>query len=151
MLTRALLAAVLVACGPWGDRAAHPAQPDATDELKYRMFASYFNHVKRKVFDEWHPDQVWRVVDPTGAIYGHANRVTEVGVCLSRDGHLVGVLVTFSSSIPELDAEALRAFSAAAPFAAVPAAIVDGLGHMRFTFTFDFELARGIHMQRPKT
>jgi hypothetical protein len=34
----------------------------------------------------------------------------------------------------------------------VPAAIVDGLGHMTFAFTFNFQLAtRGLHMPRPKT
>ena len=148
----ALVAALFVACGPWGDRIGRHARPDAMDEAKYRVFASYFDHVKRKVFDAWQPAEVWRLVDPTGNIYGHANRVTEVGVCLSRDGKLVGVLVTLSSSVPELDNEALRAFGAAAPFAAVPAAIVDGLGHMTFTFTFDFQLAtRGLHMPHPKT
>jgi len=152
MLKRALLASILVACLPGGHRAERAAQPDAADAAKYRIFASYFNHVKRKVFDAWHPAEVWRLVDPTGNIYGHADRVIEVGVCLSRDGHLVAVLVTLSSSVPEFDAEALRAFSAAAPFAAVPAAIVDGLGRMMFTFTFDFQLsARGLHMPRPKT
>jgi TonB family protein len=152
MLKRALLAAVLVACGPWGDRIGRHAQPDAMNAAKYRMFASYFDHIKRKVFDAWQPAEVWRLVDPTGNIYGHANRVTEVGVCLSRDGTLVAVLVTLSSSVPELDNEALRAFSAAAPFARVPAAIVDDLGHVTFTFTFDFQLAtRGLHQRRPKT
>jgi len=155
MVKRALLAALLVACGPWGDRIGSHARPeamdDAMDEAKYRVFASYFDHVKRKVFDAWQPAQVWRLVDPTGNIYGHANRVTEVGVCLARDGKLVGVLVTLSSSVPELDNEALRAFSAAAPFAAVPAAIVDGLGRTTFTFTFDFQLAtRGLHQAKPK-
>ena len=152
IVKRALLACLLAACGPWGDRIGHSEQPTAMDAAKYRVFASYFNHVKRKVFDVWHPAEVWRMVDPTGNIYGHANRVTEVGVCLSRDGKLVAVVVTLSSSVPELDNEALRAFSEAAPFAAVPGAIVDGLGHMTFSFTFDFQLsARGLHMPRPKT
>src|SRR4051812_44580000 len=106
MLKRALLASILVACHPGGDRAEHPAQPDAMEAAKYRLFASYFNQLKRKVFDAWHPAEVWRLVDPTGNIYGHANRVTEVRVCLSRDGHPVAILVTLSSSVPEFDAEA---------------------------------------------
>ncbi|HEY6178412.1 MAG TPA: TonB C-terminal domain-containing protein [Kofleriaceae bacterium] len=156
MLKRALLASLLVACHPGGDRAVHPERPDATGDpakdAKYRIFAGYFDHVKRKVFDAWHPAEVWRLVDPMGTIYGHSDRVTEVRVCLSRDGTLVAILVTLSSSVPELDNEALRAFSAAAPFAAVPRSIVDGLGHMMFAFTFNFDLAtRGLHQPRPKT
>lgn len=148
MLKRALLASILVACH-FGPR---PAPPDAMDAEKYRAFAGYFNQIKRKVFDAWHPAEVWRLVDPTGNIYGHANRVTEVRVCLSRDGRPVAIQVTLSSSVPELDAEALRAFSAAAPFGAVPRPIVDGLGHMTFSFTFDFQVAtRGLHMPRPRS
>lgn len=158
MLHRALLIATLAACHLAGDRVEHPAAPDApdasddhTNDPKYRIFASYFNLLKRKVSDAWHPNEILQLVDPRGTIYGHANRVTEVRVCLSRDGSVVAVLVTSSSSIPELDAEALRAFRIAAPFAAVPATLVDGLGHMSFAFTFYFQLdAKGLRL-RPRT
>jgi TonB family protein len=143
-LRRALLAAILVACHPDGERVERP-------DAKHQMLAGYFHHFKRKVFDAWHPVEVWRLIDPKGTIYGHANRVTEVRVCLARDGQLVAILVTLPSSVPELDAEALRAMTAAAPFAAVPSAIVDGLGHISFSFRFEFQLAtRGLHMPRPK-
>ena len=155
MLPRALLIATLVACHLGDDRVEHPAEPDAsndnTNDPKYRIFASYFNVLKRKVSDAWHPNEILQLVDPRGTIYGHANRVTEVRVCLSRDGSVVAVLVTSSSSIPELDAEALRAFRIAAPFVAVPDTLVDGLGHMAFAFTFYFQLdAKGLHQRRPK-
>jgi TonB family protein len=154
-LPRALLIATLAACHLGNDRVEHAAEPDAnydhTNDPKYRIFASYFNLLKRKVSDAWHPNEVLQLVDPRGTIYGHANRVTEVRVCLSRDGSIVAVLVTSSSSIPELDAEALRAFRIAAPFAAVPATLVDGLGHMSFAFTFYFQLdAKGLRL-RTKT
>jgi TonB family protein len=156
MLKRALLAASLVACHFGDDRVEQPAEPDASDDpvkaAKYQIFASYFNQLKRRVFDAWHPNEVLQLVDPRGTIYGHANRVTEVRVCLSRDGEIVAVLVTSSSSVPELDAEALRAFRVAGPFSAVPAALVDGLGHMTFAFTFYFQLdAKGLHLGKPKT
>lgn len=155
MLHRALLVATLAACHLGGDRVEHPTEPDAdtdhTSDPKYRIFASYFNLLKRKVSDAWHPDEILRLVDPRGTIYGHANRVTEVRVCLSRDGSVVAVLVTSSSSIPELDAEALRAFRIAAPFAAVPDTLVDGLGHMHFAFTFYFQLdAKGLRLRQPR-
>jgi len=156
MLPRALLIATLAACHLGGDRVERPAEPDADDDAakdpKYRLFAGYFDQLKRRVFDAWHPNEVLQLVDPRGTIYGHANRVTEVRVCLSRDGSVVAVLVTSSSSIPELDVEALRAFRIAAPFAAVPDTLVDGLGHMTFAFTFYFQLdAKGLRLRSPRS
>src|SRR5215831_11400575 len=101
MFTRALLAVALVACHLGGDRASRPGEPDAdadpTQDAKYRIFASYFNRLQRKVYDAWHPAEVWQLVDPRGTIYGHSDRITEVRVCLSRNGTLVAILVTLSS------------------------------------------------------
>ena len=54
-------------------------------------FASFFNRVKRQVAEHWHPDEVYRQRDPTGAVYGRRNRYTELRVQLKPDGRLSNV------------------------------------------------------------
>ena len=52
-----------------------PADVEDGDETalnsKRWRFASFFNRVKRQVAEHWHPEEVYRQRDPTGAVYGH--------------------------------------------------------------------------------
>jgi TonB family protein len=144
MLPRALLVAILVACHPDAERVQRPAQSDANDDTakaaKRWIYASYFNRLKRKVADAWHPNKLWRRIDPTRTVYGPENRVTEVRVSLSRSGELTAILVISPSGVMELDDEALHAFRVAAPFGPLPEGLAGRDGQITFQFSFSFQV-----------
>lgn len=104
------------------------------------VYASFFNRLKRQVAQVWDPNAVWRRADPTGARYGTKTRVTEVRVSLSPRGELAHILVVVPSGSNELDAEAVRAFRAAAPFPNPPEGLVQKDNLITFAFSFYFEL-----------
>lgn len=111
----------------------------ALNSKKWR-FASFFNRVKRQVEEHWHPAEVYRRRDPTGAIYGHTNRFTVVRVQLKPDGHLQNVILESPSGLEFLDDEAIQAFRAAQPFPNPPRGLIDereGLINFHFGFLFD--------------
>lgn len=111
----------------------------ALDSKKWK-FASFFNRVKKQVQDHWHPDEVYRRRDPTGAIYGHTNRLTMVRVQLKPDGNLANVALELPSGLEFLDDEAIQAFREAEPFPNPPRALIDardGLINFQFGFLFD--------------
>jgi hypothetical protein len=104
----------------------------ALNSKKWR-FASFFNRVKHQVEEHWHPAEVYHRRDPTGAIYGHTNRLTMVRVQLKPNGHLANVAL-------ELPSEAIQAFRAAQPFPNPPRGLIDandGLINFQFGFLFD--------------
>ena len=111
----------------------------ALNSKKWR-FASFFNRVKKQVQEHWHPDEVYRRRDPTGAIYGHTNRLTMLRVQLKPDGHLANVALDLPSGLEFLDDEAIQAFREAQPFPNPPRGLVDandGLVNFQFGFLFD--------------
>lgn len=113
----------------------------ALDSKKWK-FASFFNRVKKQVQDHWHPDEVYRRRDPTGAIYGHTNRLTVVRVQLKPDGHLANVAIDLPCELEFLDDEAIQAFREAEPFPNPPRALIDGNnGLINFQFGFLFDLS----------
>lgn len=131
--------------------AAHPDAPqtseveDVTDPtLPDRWkYAAYFNHMKKEVYRVWDPISVYKQL-PTGMTRNLPPTVTIVlHVQLAPDGAVDTVTVKTSSTIPELDAEGVRAFRAAGPFAPVP----DPPPKLDFDFTLFFEL--GHHTSNP--
>jgi TonB family protein len=102
-------------------------------------FASFFNRVKRQVAEHWHPDEVYRQRDPTGAVYGRRNRYTELRIQLKPDGRLSKVALASPSGLEFLDDEAIEAFKEAEPFPNPPRQLVEN-GFINFGFGFLFDL-----------
>src|SRR5262245_15419172 len=102
-------------------------------------FASFFNRVKRQVAEHWHPDEVYRQRDPTGAVYGHKNRYTELRIQLKPDGRLSNVALAQPSGLEFLDDEAVEAFKEAEPFPNPPHQLIEN-GTINFGFGFLFDL-----------
>jgi TonB family protein len=111
----------------------------ALNSKKWR-FATFFNRVKKQVAEHWHPDDAYRRADPTGAIYGHQNRYTELHIQLKSDGHLANVGVNTPSGLEFLDDEAITAFKEAQPFPNPPRQLLEPDGFVKFSFGFLFDL-----------
>ena len=92
-------------------------------------FASFFNRVKRQVAEHWHPDEVYRQRDPTGAVYGRQNRYTELRIQLKPDGRLGNVALAQPSGLEFLDDEAIEAFKEAEPFPNPPRQLIENGTH----------------------
>jgi TonB family protein len=106
---------------------------------------AFFERVKQQVYRKWDPDTVWKLVDPAGVIYGPRSRLTRLRVSLLPSGALSRIEVTLSSGVLELDDEAIRAFSKAAPFVDPPIDMMksDNL------ITFDFGLYYKVKVADP--
>jgi TonB family protein len=109
-------------------------------------FATFFNRVKAQVREQWHPAEVYRRRDPTGAIYGNKDRYTLLKVELKPDGSLSNVYLQEPSGIEFLDDEAIEAFKQAQPFPNPPRALVKE-GTIQFSFGFFFELSGAPRMR----
>ena len=104
-------------------------------------YASFFNRVKHAVAQSWHPDDAYRMRDPSGRIYGIKARRTTVRVSLRPDGTLEGARVEKASGVDFLDDEAVSALKAAQPFPNPPQGLVDaGSKLITFRFEFNFEI-----------
>jgi TonB family protein len=111
----------------------------ALNSKKWR-FASFFNRVKKQVAEHWHPEEVYRRRDPTGAVYGRQNRYTELRIQLKPDGRLANVALAQPSGLEFLDDEAIEAFKEAQPFPNPPRQLVESGGVINFRFGFLFDL-----------
>jgi TonB family protein len=111
----------------------------ALNSKKWR-FATFFNRVKRQVSEHWHPEEAYRRRDPTGVIYGHQNRYTELRIQLKADGHLANVGVGLPSGLEFLDEEAISAFKEAQPFPNPPHQLIESNGLITFHFGFLYDL-----------
>jgi TonB family protein len=104
-------------------------------------YASFFNRMKRRVAQNWHPGQAYMRRDPTGRVYGSKDRVTVLKVSLTPTGRLANVVVIEGSGVSFLDDEAVRAFRAAQPFPNPPSGLVDkGSQQITFSFGFHFQI-----------
>lgn len=100
-------------------------------------YAAFFNHMKKHVYQAWEPAAVYRqlpasvkkTLPPTVTIVVH--------VWLLATGAVDRVTIKTSSTVAELDAEAVRAFRAASPFTPVP----DPPPQLDFDFSLYFEIA----------
>lgn len=100
-------------------------------------FASFFNRVKSKVEQHWHPDREFRRRDPYGRIYGFKDRTTVLLVILHADGSLKKTYIMEQSGASFLDEEAAEAVAKAAPFPNVPEGLLDKHDNLvKFTFHF---------------
>jgi TonB family protein len=111
----------------------------ALNSKKWR-FATFFNRVKKQVSEHWHPEEAYRRRDPTGVIYGHQNRYTELRIQLKADGHLANVGVGLPSGLEFLDDEAITAFKEAQPFPNPPRQLLERDGLITFHFGFLYDL-----------
>jgi TonB family protein len=100
-----------------------------TREWKY---AGFYNRVKQAVSARWDPNGRLRARNRQ---VGFQDRLTVVHVTLRPDGTLAEAYVAQSSGLEDLDAEAVRAFEKAQPFANPPAALVKQ-GAIQFNFSF---------------
>ena len=106
-------------------------------------YSSFFNRVKRKVAQNWHPAVVYKRRDPTGNVYGFKDRLTILRVRLTPKGKLKELHLENASGVGFLDDEALSAFRAAEPFPNPPKGLVDKqTGLISFRFGFLFEISR---------
>jgi TonB family protein len=111
----------------------------ALNSKKWR-FATFFNRVKKQVSEHWHPEEAYRRRDPTGVIYGHQNRYTELRIQLKADGHLANVGVGLPCGLEFLDDEAITAFKEAQPFPNPPHQLIERDGLITFHFGFLYDL-----------
>lgn len=107
-------------------------------------YAGFFNRVKRAVAQNWHPDQAYRLRDPTGQIYGTKDRLTILKVSLHPNGSIRDILIEKPCGVDFLDDEAVQAFRAAEPFPNPPAGLIDQESQLiTFRFGFYFEISEG--------
>ena len=97
--------------------------------------------MKRAVAEHWNPEEAYHRRDPTGAIYGHTNRLTTVRVQLKPNGHLANVALDLPSGLEFLDDVALQAFRDAQPFPNPPRQLIESDGFINFRFGFFFDLS----------
>jgi len=113
--------------------ASSGAKDDSADDSalssKRFVYASFFNRLKRRVFEHWAPQ--------TARLRHRATEAAvEVRIQLSRSGALAGICVITPSGSSEFDDEAVRAFQAAAPFPDPPEGLVGKDELITFPFTF---------------
>jgi TonB family protein len=104
-------------------------------------FATFFNRVKEQVRDHWKPVDEYRRRDPTGAIYGAQDRLTQVHVQLRPDGSLAKVSLAQTCGVDFLDDTAVEAFKQAQPFPNPPRQLVQASGFIDFDFGFYLEIS----------
>jgi len=104
-------------------------------------FATFFNRVKEQVRDHWKPVEEYRRRDPTGAIYGAQDRLTQVHVQLRPDGSLAKVSLAQTCGVGFLDDTAMDAFKQAQPFPNPPRQLVQSSGLIDFDFGFFLEIS----------
>jgi TonB family protein len=112
---------------------------DTLLNTKRFKYASFFNRVKRAVWENWHADRVYALRDPDGKIYGVKDRLTVLKVSLRPDGSLANVIVERPCGVDFLDDEAVSAFRKAQPFPNPPRGLVDESSKL-ITFRFGFTL-----------
>jgi TonB family protein len=104
-------------------------------------FATFFNRVKEQVRDRWKPVEEYQRRDPTGAIYGAQDRLTQVHVQLRPDGSLAKVSLAQTCGVDFLDDTAIEAFKEAQPFPNPPRQLVQASGLIDFDFGFFLEIS----------
>lgn len=112
------------------------------------IYWSFFERIRRQVQAEWEPARVYRLHDPHGVYYPQLDRYTLLEFELGPDGALVRTTVERQSGLDFLDAEAVRAMRAAAPFPNVPEGLKDDRGHVTLRFGFLLSLDGATRVRR---
>jgi TonB family protein len=106
-----------------------------TREFKYALF---FNRLKQKVGQAWHPHDAILRSEAAPSIWSRS-MATVVDVALSDTGRVAKIVVVQSSGFDFLDDESLAAFRRAAPFESPPAELLDPSRQVRFHYTFHID------------
>jgi TonB family protein len=109
-----------------------------------RRNGAFFNRVKQAVTAKWDPSGRLRHRNES---IGGLTRITVMTITLRPDGTLADLFVSQSSGLDVLDAEAMRAIEAAAPFSNPPPALIEQ-GFIRFAFSF-YVTNEGLAVPRP--
>jgi len=112
----------------------------------------FFRRLHRAIAQHWDPAAVLHRRDPSGMLYGSTDRITVLHIKLTRSGHLAGdPALIRGSGLKMLDAEALRAVVAAAPFTNPPTALLhNGIVDLG-SFSFYLEVDRSsFHFRRSR-
>lgn len=112
-----------------------PEEDETAVNARRFLYADYYNRIKQAVSRYWEPAKVLLVHDPSGHIFGMADRYTKIEAVLDARGTIVSLTVIRPSGVDFLDREAIDAFKAAAPFPNPPAPL---LKEGRFIIPFGF-------------
>jgi TonB family protein len=123
--------------GSAGDRALVPARRS--------VLAAFIIGVQGRVRDNWRPQEVYRLADPSLRGLSEHRRRTELQVSVGHDGRLESARVATSSGMPELDEEALAACQRAQPFSRPPPEVLDASGRLTFNFGFELDMAEAAY------
>jgi hypothetical protein len=109
------------------------------------LHGGFFRRLHSAIAAQWDPGAVLQRRDPSGLLYGTADRVTVLHLRLNARGYLLEQpKVLQGSGLRLLDQEALRAVVAAAPFSNPPKGLlrkgVVDLG--RFSFYLEIDRKR---------
>ncbi len=106
------------------------------------VYFSYYSRIKRQIRQHWEPgvrEKVKIIYKQGRNIASAKDRVTQVLVTLDKDGSLIKVEVLSPSGVHDLDAAAIEAFEAAAPFPNPPKGIIEGDGTIKIRWDFVLE------------
>jgi TonB family protein len=117
-------------------------------QSKRHIYASFFNRIRDRVADQWRPQRAHDAVDPQRTKYGDKQRTTVLMVRLDEKGEILKVVIERKSGAPHLDAEAVRAMKAAAPFPNPPSGLANSSGHIDFRFGFILDFQGGSRIFR---
>ncbi|MBC7419106.1 MAG: TonB family protein [Bdellovibrio sp.] len=110
-----------------------------TREYKYY---GYYHRIKIQLNQWWQPkvrEKVSKMVSQGRRIAATDNKVTKLVIILNDAGNLVNVQVLAESGVMDLDAAAVEAFRAAAPFPNPPKGIIESDGKVRIRWDFVVE------------
>lgn len=110
-----------------------------TKEYKYY---GYYHRIKIQLNQWWQPkvrEKVSKMVSQGRRIAATDNKVTKLVIILNDVGTLVNVQVLAESGVLDLDAAAIEAFRAAAPFPNPPKGIIEPDGKVRIRWDFVVE------------
>ena len=110
-----------------------------TKEYKYY---GYYHRIKVQLNQWWQPkvrEKVSKMVSQGRRIATSDNKVTKLVIVLNDVGNIVNVQVLAESGVLDLDAAAIEAFRAAAPFPNPPKGIIESDGKVRIRWDFVVE------------
>lgn len=117
-------------------------------DSRRHVYGSFFSRMRDQVQEQWRPNKVHNAADPRHERYGEKQRTTVLMVRLDEKGEILKVVITRKSGAPHLDAEAVRAMKAAAPFLNPPEGLANASGYIDFDFGFTLDFVSGSRIFR---
>ena len=103
-------------------------------------YGSFFRRVRSRIGTFWNPIPELNRRDPTGAVFGRRDRITEVRLTLNKVGKVTNAHVVSTSGLDFLDREALSALKKAKQFPNMPRDLLKS--DNTYTFSFRFHVVR---------